>query len=1439
MSIFDSITKKIDETFEPGPKGNSGVFGAISKVTQKEKRKTGSIFGQFYKGGKDVEISLPSTGETRDQKIERYKIESDKLKKKSDYLQSDLGIAAETVKGIPKATGEVAQSVARGFAAGGLEIAKQANKIAGREILPETIDNTGTDAGAKVGRFLYGDKPFGSFEEESGGKFFTELASKGLKKVGVEFDPESEVGKKIQYAVGFALTFAPTPEGKGAGMIDDVVKKSAPLLLKETEEAVVKDGLKAMGIADDVASKYAPDIAKNTTDEAAIQSTIKKAINETPDWKPTQPKAIKEPTQEVKLHTPIKQVADRKIPTKTVKTIYGKKPMVGTYKGSEYVTDTFMLEFKNDGGLKHLDDIRSAPTEDMIETLVKRIESNSDTLTSPVGVIKSGPYDAVVFSNGIALDAQRYNYFASKYKNLKLVASETTPNGPIAVFDGNELKGMVMPINEKDALNKPDFQALRPQSKPNIPTKTPEEAAIENNFKPTVKSISENEVEIQLPKEKKPSITNQLPPETPPDIVAETAMKELDGVTPQANDPETFKRFGNATNEIFHKQKNGFMSKAAAFERTFSDAKRGLLRTERQTGLTEVERSPYVASELAQNKIKYRIDEIETKMKDYTLNLEKANSIYGLTNKNQFRSEVYEYAIAKHAPDRNRALGKISAGSMTDEEAMATIARLKEKPYFGEIEKQAKALSDMAKSQLDILLEGKLITQEFYDDLRLKYGDNYIPLNRIMDEEDTIDEFLTFGKSDVYSSGIKKAKGESEKEVSDIIGNVMFNLEQATIKAEKNIVNNIVGEFAENEGKALGIFSEFKPRAIGEKWAKADEEGRSLLFKTLSPDEQKSVLTYFKDGKKVYLKIDDPIMADMIKDVTITGGDLKPVIAAIRTYTNFIGQMAVRFNPAFTAANMVRDSFELAIYLNSRKDLGVTGLQALNPVMRKEAMSDIIRYMKGAEGTMYETMLKNGGMPGSIASQTRAQKLVTADEWIKMSNLSKTNPKLWAKKYAEMMDAANEVVEASARMIAFKLAKKKGLSDTAAAHIAYESTVPFGRRGQAGSIMNAMYLFSNTAIQSSVKFVRAMSNPKTAATVVTSLTMAGYAVNKWNDTIDPSWREKSSEWERNSSVVILIPTDDGDFRRVTIPMPHSIRPIKALIDIGYEAQFTNNTMDWEETASKIMNSFINVYNPLGGTTLMQAVTPTIGDIPVDLYSNKTWADVPIKPTTGVELKSNQYYGSLENKMLGKVLIDVTKWASDKYRIEVSPADINYGIEQLFSGTGKFFMRTAELINDLVSGEGIDKGELPFVSTFFKETSKEDITERSMTKKAYDKLDESKKEEERLRRQAEDIVSKARNAATKTEALGYLKQAEGNDALKAQIEKVLEAEAKGYNSFDKAINQMSVKDGERAQFLAEQFQSMSPEEAGKLYADLRQKKLISDEVAKQLSEILSQ
>lgn len=690
-----------------------------------------------------------------------------------------------------------------------------------------------------------------------------------------------------------------------------------------------------------------------------------------------------------------------------------------------------------------------------------------------------------------------------------------------------------------------------------------------------------------------------------------------------------------------------------------------------------------------------RTEEAHTQVQKLDQDIITTAKRHGIADK-QLSEEVNQFLIARHAPERNRIHGDGAAG-ITDADAAQFIKDIGAKPYAAEVKRIGDELQELDNKTLDVLLESEVISLKDHTKIRKAYK-NHIPLNRIMDNDEDIGATLSMARRDVRSTGILKAKG-SDREVSDVVANIVTNYDQAIIRSERNRVDLSIRQFA-IDNPHLELFTEVKPKAVGFQF-----DGVTPILEKIDDPQ---VLTMRVKGEPFHLRINDPHMA-----VALRGMGGVPVDGILRVagwYTRRAAMLATRFNVEFPLANKIRDLQEAVVYALSRGELGVKGARG---VVAKDASSmravmDSIRGVDTPDVRLYHQMQKDGGTTGGMALSSR--KKVTLDiEAIRKTNRSA--PRKAAQEILGAIDNWNTIFEDSTRFSVYKSALANGSSREKAAVLAKDATINFNKFGRGGPQLNALYMFANASIQGTEKMVRAMKNPRVAGVVTTSIFTSVGAINAWNDKMDPHWRDRISKYDRLSSLPIVT-SFGGKFSYVTIPVAISLKPIKIAADYTFDA-VAGHMKSPAEMLSGIVAATAESANPLGGTDLVSAALPTPLDLPAELGRNTAWHGGKIKPDWNKDRPASQrYFRSLGESASGRTTIAVSN-AMSGVGIEISPADIKYAYESLVGGAGRAVSKAVNTGIAAAKGEAPEMGDVPFVSRFVKRPDDDEIRQRDL------------------------------------------------------------------------------------------------------------------------------
>lgn len=869
---------------------------------------------------------------------------------------------------------------------------------------------------------------------------------------------------------------------------------------------------------------------------------------------------------------------------------------------------------------------------------------------------------------------------------------------------------------------------------------------------------------------------------------------------------------------------------------------------------------PYMAMTLYHGRLGGRAEAATEKAK---VILQGANAIAKATNSplENVKRLIDLYLVAKHAPERNAVHGDGSAG-LTNAEATAALARVSALPQGPEIIRVAGLVQEMNRQTLQTLLDGKVISQETFDLLSTTYA-NHVPLNRILPEGDEeLGGILAGGGFDVRGTGLQRARG-SKLPIAPILENVLLNHEQAIVRAEKNTVDlatlAFVRRFEEDlKGQITILNGKKAERDIGPA-ERGIRDQINALKKMLPKDDRPHhmdrmpskaindprVLELREDGERVLIRFRDPKLAAAFK---ATNSEKMPrLLYPAMVYTRVMSQLATRFNPEFTVPNKVRDIQETAIYIAAQKELGAKGAaKFLLREARGENYKAIIDWMMGRDtpgARLYQEMIDEGGTTGGLALSSRDRVKESIAEIEKLVTAGPANIRKLLKSTATAFDHLNKVFEDSTRLSAYRSAKARGLTKKRAAVHAKEASINFNRMGTAGPVINGLWMFSNASIQGTTKMIRAMKNPKVAGVVVLSMAAAVAALGEWNDQWDEKWREKVTKWDRLNSLIVVLPSTTADqFNYVVIPVSWGLKPILNLTNYAYDAE-QGIEWEWGDFLRDMTTATLEAANPVGGTTLTQALVPTALDLPVDIASNTSWSGSKIKPDPQRGVPEDvRYFSSLKDKTSGQASIAATEALVDSTGIAVSPADVNYAFEQTVGGVGRSAGRVLTTAQAVIEGKVPDKDQFPFLARFYRRREGEEIgagqSLGTETREVRRIVDQQGRERVRRKYQIEGVFEEIKKLPKDEVKKRIAAEVKKDPAVFDIFKGLIESEAKGLTGLDKQINLLGVENGERARYYFDRLQEASPDERRSIVEDGVKKGLISRGVIEQIGVLNS-
>ena len=686
-------------------------------------------------------------------------------------------------------------------------------------------------------------------------------------------------------------------------------------------------------------------------------------------------------------------------------------------------------------------------------------------------------------------------------------------------------------------------------------------------------------------------------------------------------------------------------------------------------------------------------------------------------------SDMGEYLYAKHAKERNAEIQKKnpkfrqgdvlndSGGSgITDEEANAVLEK-----YEGTgIDKFADEFyKKITKPALKIRLDGGLIDQELFDKLSGTY-ENYVPLKGKAGEK----AYRSIGKGfSVGAKGIKRAFGRRSLADNPFVQAIM-DYEDAVITAEKNRVGQSLLKLVRENPSDVWSWEkqQYVPRY--------DKNGELQFFDPKQKDAD-NVLSVYEDGKKILITMSDPAMAEGMKNLGAERG-----IKYLQNINAYLRAVNTTMNPEFIITNFERDIQTAGIHLAGEQSAKMAAKTVKDiPASMRGIMKNIRDGKPNEWSELYAEVKSLGGKVGWFDFSSLEEKEANFEKQIRRHRNTK-DPRNVLRVAGKFINDINETVESGVRLAAYKNMIDSGISKDKAAQAAKNLTVNFNKKGNIGSIINSLWLFSNAGIQGSARIFKAMGvpgRPKTRGQrrvqkIVAGLTSAAFVQSFVNRLIGGDDYDKYSDWNKDNYWLFMTPGG----KAISIKVPYGYNMFKVLGTVAEEAVFGDLTLG--EAGIRMMNAANDAFNPLGGGSLPQFISPTAFDPFVQIAENKNFFGGPIKPDQP-QFGARKPDSQLSFNSVRKPSKAFTTWlnrisgGTEKVAgaVDVSPETLDHFIDFFGGGAGKFVANTVETSTSIAKGEFPALNNVPMVRQTVKEPS--EFKDRGVVR---DMLNESKR-----------------------------------------------------------------------------------------------------------------
>ena len=806
--------------------------------------------------------------------------------------------------------------------------------------------------------------------------------------------------------------------------------------------------------------------------------------------------------------------------------------------------------------------------------------------------------------------------------------------------------------------------------------------------------------------------------------------------------------------------------------------------------------------------------------------------------------------LAKYAPEVNRRLGKNNRAGMSDESAKETLDKMKKNGTLDLLDTEIKELQFLSKKILDTAEGGGLVSKTQADIWRKERPD-YVPLNRISDETD-IKSYFNTGRNafgEVRTTGIKQLKG-SNLEVDSIRKNINESLAQTIRRAETNKANIAFKRLLDqNKDVADSIVN---VRVDKQPYYKQVETNK-FQDNVKTSD---TTLSVFEDGQKTLIDFKDKTLAEAFKGRPKQ--EMNEYVKAIFNGATWInrklGSLYTRYSPEFMIPNLSRDRTEA--FVNSMTKLGFKSpvsrqaAQLLNPKNIGTDMKTVYKIeMKKAKAETpaekklfeeYKDFKQSGGAVGGYGLSTVQQ---VEDKVARLANMTKDGTFFTASmkqridKVDDLVNNFNKMFEDGTRFGVFRIMKNQGFSSDKAALAARNSSFDPTLGGKQVGLLRAGYLFANPAIQANkVLFTNVFKSKENIAKTLGGLMAITGAVDYYNTYQDPEWREKlkstnGSNWVTNRNLVFITgKNEDGELNYVSLPIGYALVPLKVSMDKVQQAIRQDLNQEPGDAAKEIRDEFFDTLSPFGGS-----LVPTPARPYTELIANEDGLGRAIRPewleTRNIH-SSEKIFPWTAQTYGGEMAMNLADTAKN-LGYEVSPESLKYLAGTYFGGPGQFLQRILNVTSKMYNGQAPSPRDIPILRRFYGESYDEVFAARAGKFSEIEQIQkEDNTEKARNGRLAYDIFKRMEDAKPnerrKILADEVLKNPENmNEQVIKGITKRIKNKQMGLTSADARVKSLSIN--KRAEYLANQMQTMTIPQIQKYIKDQQNKGILTDNV----------
>lgn len=685
------------------------------------------------------------------------------------------------------------------------------------------------------------------------------------------------------------------------------------------------------------------------------------------------------------------------------------------------------------------------------------------------------------------------------------------------------------------------------------------------------------------------------------------------------------------------------------------------------------------------------------------------------------RGELDLYLYAKHAPERNRVIREKNpefegdGSGMSDADAAAIVARFENGNKGAAFKDLAADVGRIRDWTLAYMVQNDLLSEAQAQAWRDTYQ-NYVPLRTA----DTGRTPLSPGQGfQVRGKESKEALGRRSLADSPLLF-LIHQADHTIVRAERNRVGLafmrlIVG----NPDKNLwNVYRRnVTRRTEPDMWGNTETE---IVRNPAMPDlDQRNTIVVKEKGEERYLVVNNP---DLVRAMKNMGTAQVPgALRVLGAFMRIRSSLVTTYSPEFMLTNFTRDIQTAAFNIGAEIDTATVS-RVLGNVRKAmagawEATRAERRDSDAVEGEWAKTFrefVEDGGKTGWAGAYSFEDRAKDIARTIKRAEDEQSGILKALVGVKNLVEDANVAVENAVRVALYAELRRQGVSRAKAAETGKNLTVNFNRKGEAGTLLNTLYLFYNAGIQGAVRTLQA-ANTRRGRKIVLGIATSGVLMNFLNaflsdeDDDGELFYDKISPWIKSHNLIVMLPGTGG--RYLKIPLPYGYNVFHAFGT--HTASAIRGEVEPGEAMAHVGASFLNSFNPIGGGLSLPDLSPEFAKPAVELGVNRNFADAPINPQRfpGDTRPDSEVFfqrSSLPAQWAAQFFNRLT--GGDEVQagaFDVHPGTIDHLLSFFTGAAGRFVKETfVDLPARVATGEGLEVSSTPFARRFLGEPAEQ-------------------------------------------------------------------------------------------------------------------------------------